>query len=103
MELFTLGMHRFLLELIASFFLIDGVFPRPLFLDSWLFFPELVMSERFLSVDGLFISHCHEDHYDPKYLRSLKPGTPIYITANRIGFDEIKNDKSLNVIEIPCI
>jgi len=82
-------------------YLIDCVFPHPLFMDSWHFFPALTLGSQLLEVDGVFISHCHDDHYDPKFLAALKPGTPIYITKDRTGFTKILEDKSLNVIEIP--
>ena len=98
---FYLGHAAVLVRINKKNYLIDAVYPRPLFLDSWLFFPELIVDRRLLSVEGVFISHCHEDHYDINFLKDLKPGTPIYITENRIGFEKIVNDNSFHVIEIP--
>jgi L-ascorbate metabolism protein UlaG (beta-lactamase superfamily) len=98
---FYLGHAAVLVRINKKNYLIDAVYPRPLFLDSWLFFPELIVDRRLLSVEGVFISHCHEDHYDINFLKDLKPGTPIYITENRIGFEKIINDNFFNVIEIP--
>ena len=82
--------------------LFDPVSTRPLFLDSWLFFPDLVINEELLrQVDGIFVSHCHEDHYDPGFLKKVGNSVPIFIPEARTGFDEITSDKSLNVQLIP--
>jgi len=81
-------------------FLIDGVMKDSLFENSWVFFPELVFDTLFYSLDGVFVSHCHDDHYDINFLRKLKKNTPIYITKDRIGLEELINDPLLNSIEI---
>jgi len=95
---FYTGHASVLVKIGEKKYLIDPVNTKPLFLESWLFFPDLVIDRALLdSVDGVFISHCHEDHYDPALLRSLKKSIPIYITKGRIGFEEILNDTSLNV------
>jgi L-ascorbate metabolism protein UlaG (beta-lactamase superfamily) len=90
--------HAFVLVRVSGRkYLVDCVFPRRLFLDAWVFFPSLVLDPALLDVDGVFISHCHEDHYDPAFLARLRPGTPIYVTEGRIGFSEILDDPRLDV------
>jgi hypothetical protein len=98
---FYIGHASVLFRMSGNLYLIDAVYERPLFLDSWLFFPELVKDKRFLNIDGVFISHFHEDHYDIQFLRDLKKNTPIYITEGREGFDQILNDDYFNVFQIP--
>jgi hypothetical protein len=94
--------HAFILVRISGFkYLVDCVFPRPLFLDSWLFFPELAIDARLLDVDGVFISHLHEDHYDPTFLAQLPKSTPIYVTEGRLGFAEISDSSRYLVKKIP--
>ncbi|MEO5772695.1 MAG: MBL fold metallo-hydrolase [Sphingomicrobium sp.] len=93
---FYVGHATVLARLSGKLILIDPVLDRPLFLDSWLFFPPLALSDRLFEVDAVMISHCHEDHYDPNFLRRLKPGTPIYITEGCTGLDLIDDDQSFN-------
>lgn len=93
---FYVGHATILARINEKLILIDPVFDRPLFLDSWLFFPSLVSSARLFDVDAVLISHCHEDHYDPDFLRKLRPGTPIYMTDGCTGFEQIEGDQSLN-------
>ena len=95
---FYVGHATVLARLNGKLVLVDPVFPKALFLDSWLFFPDLAISQDLLEkIDAVFISHCHEDHYDPPLLRGLMRGKPIYICENRMGFSEILEDKNLNV------
>lgn len=98
---FYVGHASVLVRLSGKLFLIDPVFSRPLFLESWIFFPELAIDLDLLTkIDGVLISHSHEDHYDMALLRSLPKSLPIYITKGRVGFDELLSDKSLNVIPL---
>lgn len=93
---FYVGHATVLARIDGRLILIDPVFERPLFLGSWLFFPRLALSDVLLNMDAVMISHCHEDHYDPEFLRRLAPGTPIYLTKGCTGFDLIENDPTLN-------
>ena len=97
---YYVGHASVLFRMNQKLFLIDGVIQDSLFEKSWYFFPELKFDELFFSLDGIFVSHCHDDHYDLEFLRKIKKNTPIYITKNRIGFDELINDPNLNSIEI---
>jgi hypothetical protein len=82
-------------------YLFDPVMQRPLLLESWLYFPPQVMDPRLLDVDGVFISHFHEDHYDPRFLRQLPPGTPIYIAEERPMFEGWLRELGLVVKTLP--
>ena len=48
-------------------------------------------------LDYVFISHCHDDHYDPIFLKKLPKKIKIFIPDQRIGFEKIKlyNKKNL--------
>lgn len=82
-------------------YLFDPVMQRPLLLESWLYFPPQVMDPRLLDVDGVFISHFHEDHYDPRFLAQLPPGTPIYIAEERPMFEGWLRELGLVVKTLP--
>lgn len=94
---FYVGHATVLARVGGRLILIDPVLERPLFSDSWLFYPPLVKSPLVRSVDAVLVSHHHEDHYDPDFLRQLSPGTPIYVTEGCTGFDEIEQDSRLDV------
>ena len=98
---FYIGHASVLVKHNNKLFFIDPVFSRPLFLESWLFYPDLIFDELLFNVDGVFISHYHDDHYDKEFLRKLKKDTPIYISEGRTGFDEIVKDRNFNVIQVP--
>jgi hypothetical protein len=83
-------------------FIFDPVMQRPLLLDSWLYFPRQVMDPRLLEVDGVLISHFHEDHYDPRFLRMLPPKTPVYIVENRPMFERWLRELGMNVRTLPA-
>lgn len=97
---FYVGHATVLARFDGKLILIDPVCDRPLFLDSWLFFPPLALSSRLFDVDAVLISHCHEDHYDPNFLGRLKNGTPIFITEGCTGLDRIEQDPSFNTIRL---
>ncbi len=83
-------------------FIFDAVTQRPLLLNSWLYFPPQVMDARLLDVDGVFISHFHEDHYDPRYLCQIPKGTPVYILEQRPMFEAWLRDIGANVRTLPA-
>ncbi len=82
------------------------------FLGSWFQWPPLpdnfeeqLLSER---CDGIYITHLHPDHYDPKFLAKFtkrNPDVPIYIAEFAHGWlkrsiNAVVNQKT-KVIEIP--
>ncbi len=98
---FYVGHACMLVRINGRKFLFDPVMQRPLLLESWLYFPPQVMDLRLLDVDGVFISHFHEDHYDPRFLAQLPPGTPIYIAEERPMFEGWLRDLGLVVKTLP--
>lgn len=66
--------------------------------DLWVFFPELTKDIPWEKIDGIFISHVHQDHYDPVMLKTLN--IPVYIIGGRPPFEEVlkKDGITYNVI-----
>ena len=98
---YYVGHACILVRLAGKKYLIDPVMVRPLLLDSWLYFPSQVMDARILDVDGVFISHFHEDHYDPRLLDQLRPGTPIYVTGARAILEPSLRAAGRTVVALP--
>jgi hypothetical protein len=98
---YYVGHATVLVRLAGKLVLIDPVLPRPLFLDSWLFFPELALDQRLTRVDAVLISHFHEDHYDLRFLRLLAAGTPIWVTYGRTGFEQLLGAPEFNTHLLP--
>jgi hypothetical protein len=99
---FYVGHASFLTRLGGKKFLFDPVLQRPLLLDSWLYFPPQVMDARLLDVDAVLISHFHEDHYDPRLISQLRPGTPVYIVEQRPMFEGWLRELGANVQVLPA-
>jgi len=90
-----------LIKLSGKTFLCDPVLSTPPHFGSWLFYPKMIVDARFLDVDGVIVSHQHRDHFDPGFLKQLRPGTPIYILQGRDHFKSQFKEHDLNIIEIP--
>ena len=76
-------------------YLFDYINNTNLYGNSWIFFPNQIIDNRLFNVDGVFVSHIHQDHYDPTLLRKYqKKNIPIYILDGRPSFkSSFKNDK----------
>jgi L-ascorbate metabolism protein UlaG (beta-lactamase superfamily) len=90
-----------LVSLNAKKFLFDPVLAKPPHLGSWLFYPEMQRDDRLLEVDGVFVSHQHQDHFDIDFLKLLPQSTPIYIVAGRPQFSEMLKREDIPFIELP--
>jgi len=84
------------------------------FLGSWYHWPPIPedLEESLLAepCNGIYISHLHPDHYDPKFISKfvkLRPGIPIYIAQFAHGWlkrslESIAKDFT-QVIEVPTL
>ena len=55
-----------------------------------------------MDIDGAFVSHIHQDHYDPSFLRKLqKKSVPIYILNGRSNFNNILKKERIKFTLIP--
>ena len=99
---FYIGHASILVRLNKKKFIFDAIKNTNFYNNSWLFFPSQVNDERIYNVDGVFVSHIHGDHYDPKLLISFqKRGIPIYILDGRQGFNKDLERKKIIVKKIP--
>jgi L-ascorbate metabolism protein UlaG (beta-lactamase superfamily) len=90
-----------LVSLNGKKYLFDPVLAKPPHLGSWLFYPEMQRDARLLEVDGVFVSHQHQDHFDIDFLRQLPKTTPIYIVAGRPQFTKMLEREGITFHELP--
>ena len=99
---FYIGHASILVKLNKKKFIFDVIKNTNFYNNSWLFFPSQINDERIFDVDGVFVSHIHGDHYDPKLLKKIqKKNIPIYILNGRPGFNKDLKDKKINFKKIP--
>ena len=92
---FYLGHASILVRLNGKKFLFDFIHNMNFYRNSWIFFPNQILDKRLLNVNGIFVSHIHQDHYDPVLLRKFnKLNVPIYILDGRENFiTSLKKEK----------
>ena len=99
---FYLGHASILVRLNGKKFLFDFIHNMNFYKNSWIFFPNQILDKRLEKVDGVFVSHIHQDHYDPKLLRKFnKLNVPIYILDGRKSFIENLKKEKIKFILIP--
>ena len=85
---FYLGHASILVRLNKKKFLFDFIHNMNFYKNSWIFSNQ-VLDKRLEKVDGIFVSHIHQDHYDPSLLRKFnKLKVPIYILDGRKNFNK---------------
>jgi len=100
--MFYIGHASILVRLNNKKFIFDAIEQTNFYNNSWCFFPSQLMDKRLLDIDGAFVSHIHQDHYDPSFLRKLqKKKVPIYILNGRKHFKKVLNDEKINFNLIP--
>ena len=82
-------------------YLFDPVLAKPPHLGSYLFYPEMKADACLLDVDGVFISHQHQDHFDIDFLKLLPKEAKIYIVSGRPQFSKMLEEQNLSFNEIP--
>tara|TARA_B110000444_G_C18807082_1_gene580574 strand:+ start:482 stop:1801 length:1320 start_codon:yes stop_codon:yes gene_type:complete len=92
---FYTGHASILVRLNKKKYLFDYINNTNFYGNSWIFFPNQIIDNRLYNVDGVFVSHIHQDHYDPTLLRKFqKRNVPIYILDGRPGFkSSLKKEK----------
>lgn len=99
---FYIGHASILVRLNNKKFIFDVIENTNFYNNSWLFFPSQINDKRILDVDGVFVSHIHKDHYDPKLLKFFqKKKIPIYILAGRKSFNTDLKNKNIKFTIIP--
>ena len=99
---FYTGHASILVRLNKKKYLFDYINNTNFYGNSWIFFPNQIIDNRLFDVDGVFVSHIHQDHYDPSLLREFqKKKVPIYILNGRPGFKISLKKEMIKVKYIP--
>ena len=69
---FYTGHASILVRLNKKKYLFDYINNTNFYRNSWIFFPNQIIDNRLFDVDGVFVSHIHQDHYDPNLLRKFQ-------------------------------
>lgn len=81
-------------------FLFDYVKDNAPYGDRWVFFPDLIKSIPLDRMDGIFVSHVHQDHFDPIFLKSGEIQCPVYIIGGRPSFEAALKHNDISCINI---
>ena len=99
---FYTGHASILVRLNNKKYLFDFINNTNFYNNSWVFFPNQIMDNRLYDIDGIFVSHIHQDHYDPVLLRKFqKKNIPIYILDGRENFKKVLKKEKIKVKYIP--
>tara|TARA_B110001452_G_C14851924_1_gene297553 strand:+ start:125 stop:466 length:342 start_codon:yes stop_codon:yes gene_type:complete len=75
---FYTGHASILVRLNNKKYLFDYINNINFYGNSWIFFPNQIIDNRLFDVDGVFVSHIHQDHYDPSLLRKFQKKRFLY-------------------------
>ena len=99
---FYIGHASILVRLSNKKYIFDAIEQSDFYNNSWCFFPSQIMDTRLLDIDGAFVSHVHQDHYDPSFLKKLqKKNVPIYILNGRTNFNNLLKKEKIKFNLIP--
>ena len=99
---FYTGHASILVRLNKKKYLFDYINNTNFYGNSWIFFPNQIIDKRLFNVDAVFVSHIHQDHYDPILLRKFqKKNIPIFILDGRPGFKSSLRKEKIKVKFIP--
>ena len=99
---FYTGHASILVRLNNKKYLFDYINNINFYRNSWIFFPNQIIDKRLYDVDGVIVSHIHQDHYDPLLLNKFqKKGVPIYILNGRENFKKSFKKEKIKVKLIP--
>ena len=99
---FYTGHASILVRLNKKKYLFDYINNTNFYANSWIFFPNQIIDKRLFNVDAIFVSHIHQDHYDPSLLRKFqKKNIPIFILDGRSAFKSSLKKEKIKVKYIP--
>lgn len=99
--LFYTGHASVLVKLRGRCYLFDMVKNNKPYGNNWFFFPELVTALDWSRIDGVFVSHCHQDHFDVPFLQQMRGVCPLYVLDGRPEFNALLAASGLDPVLIP--
>lgn len=97
---FIVGHSSALVRIAGKLFLIDPVWKHAPYGKHWTFVPEQVDCDELIGkVDGIILSHGHEDHFCAELL--AKFDCPFYVMAGRPSFTNKVLDLKKNAFFLP--
>jgi L-ascorbate metabolism protein UlaG (beta-lactamase superfamily) len=100
--LFYTGHASIITRINGHNFLFDYVRDSLPYGDKWRFFPSLVEKIPMDKINGIFVSHVHQDHFDPIFLSSNEIHCPIYVIEGRSSFKDALDRHGIKHINIPA-
>ena len=95
---FYTGHASILVRLNKKKYLFDYINNTNFYGNSWIFFPNQIIDKRLFNVDAVFVSHIHQDHYDPILLRKFqKKEVPIFVLDGRPEFKSSLRKEKIKV------
>lgn len=98
---YYVGHASMMVRLSGRLYLFDYVLENKPYGDVWRFFPELARGIDQLPLDGVLVSHCHQDHLDLPLLRRMKLRCPLYVLDGRPDFNALLLREGLQPVLVP--
>lgn len=92
---FYVGHASIIAKLGGKNYLFDYIKNSKPYGDGWKFFPPLIQNINLDYIDGIFVSHLHQDHLDLNFLSEAQNHCPIYIIDGRPDFNKILKDAGI--------
>ena len=90
---FYIGHASILIRINGKTILCDPAGYEDPYLFSWFYFPDQIKDDRLFSIDYVYVSHVHKDHYDTAVLKKLSQNTKLIIMEKRDSFErELKKE-----------
>lgn len=99
---FYLGHASIIAKISGKNFLFDYVKDDFPYGDRWRFFPPLIQDIPLNRIDGIFVSHMHQDHFDSTFLTRDDIDCQIYVIGWRDSFEEVMDRHGIKRINIPA-
>ena len=92
---FYVGHASIIAKLRGKNYLFDYIKNSQPYGGGWKFFPPLIHNINLDYIDGIFVSHLHQDHLDLNFLSEAQNHCPIYIIDGRPEFNKILKDSGI--------
>jgi len=99
---FYVGHASILIRINSKIILCDPAGYEDPYLHSWFYFPDQIKDKRFFSVDYVYVSHVHKDHYDVEFLKNMSKNTKLLIMEKRESFERELNKENIPYQVLPA-